>query len=275
MPFDWFGSSSMNLPDYERVIYSINPLIEVVCQLRFPIILKIANQDPADFQDAIRENYPILGVVNQVPLLPTVDQATQQSNAPGTYETHYQFKSEDLKWQISLNRAFVGLTTKEYRRYEEFRERFKAILEVFEIIYQPSFYSRVGLRYQDLIIRSNLDLDDDWSDLIPAYIAPEFHRPEISSLVTAFTKTTLMNIDNGQVNFRHGLVEARDVDKNSNESAYLMDADFFVEEKIGKGEYVWQFLDSYNHSARKLFRWSITEKLHLAMGPQPIYHYTT
>ena len=33
----------MNIPECERVIYEYNPLIEVIAQLRFPTILKIAS----------------------------------------------------------------------------------------------------------------------------------------------------------------------------------------------------------------------------------------
>ena len=38
----------------ERVIYAKRQLVEVICQLRFPEILKIEAHEPADFQDAIR-----------------------------------------------------------------------------------------------------------------------------------------------------------------------------------------------------------------------------
>ena len=41
-----------------RKIYRRNQLIEVICQLRFPEILKIEAHEPADFQDAIRQVYP-------------------------------------------------------------------------------------------------------------------------------------------------------------------------------------------------------------------------
>ena len=41
-----------------RKFYRRSPLIEVICQLRFPDILKIEAHEPADFQDAIRQVYP-------------------------------------------------------------------------------------------------------------------------------------------------------------------------------------------------------------------------
>ena len=41
-----------------RCIYRKNQLAEVVCQLRFPEILKIETAVPADFQEAIRDEYP-------------------------------------------------------------------------------------------------------------------------------------------------------------------------------------------------------------------------
>ena len=42
----------------ERCIYGRNMLLEVICQLRFPDILKIEAQEPYAFQDAIRGEYP-------------------------------------------------------------------------------------------------------------------------------------------------------------------------------------------------------------------------
>ena len=44
-----------------RFIYSSNQLGEVICQLRFPDILSIETKLPADFQDAIRAEFPRCG----------------------------------------------------------------------------------------------------------------------------------------------------------------------------------------------------------------------
>ena len=43
---------------YERCLYQRSPLIEVICQLRFPTILSIGSQEPAEFQEAIRHEFP-------------------------------------------------------------------------------------------------------------------------------------------------------------------------------------------------------------------------
>jgi uncharacterized protein (TIGR04255 family) len=257
----------MQLPDTERVIYQYNPLVEVVSQLQFPPILRITSQDPVDFQDAIRADYPVLEIPNRVLVVDTLGERPPDAQR---LDTVYHFKSEDLQWETSLSNKFVALVTKKYTRYEEFKQRFEKVVKAFEEIYKPSFYSRVGLRYQDLIIRSTLGLKEErWSNLIPNHIAPELHRPEIAGDVVASTKTLVIKMTTGQVALRHGLVEARDTEQSLLEPAYLLDADFFCEERIGIGSHVWERLDEYNKSARKFFRWSITEKLHLAMGPEP------
>ncbi|MEO1395543.1 MAG: TIGR04255 family protein [Cyanobacteria bacterium J06634_5] len=258
----------MQLPDPERVIYNRNPLVDVVSQLRFPVLLKIANQDPVEFQDAIRDDYPLLEVIQNVVLIGPSNQPIAEPQKP---EVTYQFNSEDLQWQVSLNKSFLAIATKDYKRYEEFKQRFRKVISAFEDIYRPAFYSRVGLRYQDIVIRSNLGLSEvEWPTLIPQYIAPELHKLEIAEDILASSKTLVMKLETGQVAFRHGLVEAKDSGENLIEYAYLMDFDFFVEERTAGGDHVWEKLDEYNHSARKLFRWSISDALHRAMEPTPV-----
>ena len=39
---------------YDLYHYARSPLVEVICQLRFPAILSIGANDPVDFQEAIR-----------------------------------------------------------------------------------------------------------------------------------------------------------------------------------------------------------------------------
>ena len=53
---------------YERYQYARAPLVEVICQLRFPTILSIGAKEPAEFQEAIRKDFrPYSQVSSRLP----------------------------------------------------------------------------------------------------------------------------------------------------------------------------------------------------------------
>jgi len=261
----------MKLPDYQRVSYQRTPLIEVVGQLRFPTILKINNQDPYEFQERIRFDYPIFKQSQDLNLPPEIVALVPQISSITPQYTTYNFLSENSKWQLSLNRDNLTLATIEYKQYEEFKEKFAKAINIFEEVYNPSFYIRLGLRYKDLILRSKLKIEDKpWSALITPQIASELHSTELSGAILTLVKNLEIQLEEGRVNFNHGLVMSQDPSKgNIQEPGYLFDADLFVEDKIKKGD-IWNVFDNFNRTGGKLFRWSITDELHTAMEPQPI-----
>jgi uncharacterized protein (TIGR04255 family) len=260
----------MNLPEFDRVIYECNPLFEVVCQLTFPPILKISHQEPVEFQDEVRFEYPLFEQTQpQVP--PEIAKVVQQLNLPLPNDSAYVFRSEDQKWNLAIAKNFIALTTSAYGRYEYFKQKLDVAITTFERIYRPSFYTRVGLRYQNLIIRSELDLENKkWSDLITKQIASELHDFELSGSIQSINKNLVLQVENGQVNFNHGLVYVKNPKANEEEEAYLLDADFYTERKIARDENAWNILDSFNQSARNLFRYSISETLHDALRPTTV-----
>lgn len=262
----------MKLPEYQRVIYQHTPLIEVMGQLRFPTILKINSQEPFEFQEKIRFDYPIyqptqaLNLPNEI-----ISLVPQLSSIPPQY-TLYNFLSENSKWRLSLDRDNLTLATFEYTRYEEFKEKFIKIINIFEEVYNPPFYVRLGLRYKDLILRSKLKMEKDkpWSALISPQIASELHSSELSGSIRNLVKNLEIQLEAGKVNLNHGFVLSQDPSQgNIQEPGYLFDADFFEEPKINKEE-IWNVFDNFNRTGGKLFRWSITDELHVAMEPQPI-----
>ena len=48
----------MLFSEYARYQYVRSPLVEVICQLRFPAILTINTKEPAEFQEAVRHDFP-------------------------------------------------------------------------------------------------------------------------------------------------------------------------------------------------------------------------
>ena len=262
----------MPFPDAPRVIYENNPLEQVICQIRFPTILRIITELPARFQDAIRQEYPLFDTKNEIKLkLPP--QLLEKmpfdflNLLDASQEKAYNFTSVDEQWTISLTKDFISLTANNYIRWEEFREHLRVPFEALLSEYTPTFFSRVGLRYQNVIRRSVLGLGNTpWSELLQPYIAGPLAAPGLNS--DSVENTTqiveiLLENDYGKVKIRHGFA----VDKTTEEICYLVDNDFFAE-KIERSEDVLDRLERFNRRARRLFHWCITPKLHEAMEPQ-------
>ena len=49
----------MPFPQVDRVVYEVNPLDEVVCQLRFPKSFRLESQPPVELQERMRKTFPL------------------------------------------------------------------------------------------------------------------------------------------------------------------------------------------------------------------------
>lgn len=265
----------MLFPESERVLYEKNPLVEVVCQFRFPTILRIREGPLADFQDRIRRDYPIyseqepsIAVPPQVPkeLVAIIEQIKMPM--PLGLVTH-RFSTKDTLRFISLSDEFMALAETKYKRWESFREEVTKVESALKEVYNPAFYSRIGLRYRDIISRRSLSLADvEWQYLLKSQFIAELGDKEISDAIARIQTRTVIKITeipDGQVTLIHGLTKLPE----SGEEGYIIDADFSVERKEGVNE-PFEILDKFNRMAGRLFRWAITKKLHNAMEPQTI-----
>ncbi len=166
----------MPFPERRRVIYQKNPLESVICQLRFPSVLRIDTELPSAFQENIRKDFPnfLEGTEFQIEF-PVVASGQIPSDMPRQIVQptikNYEFASEDGQWKINLTRSFIALTTTKYNRWEEFKTKLAGPLDAFMKIYSPDYYIRVGLRYIDIFRRSTLELDGvSWEELLQPYI---------------------------------------------------------------------------------------------------------
>ena len=263
----------MPFPITDRVSYSHNPLNQVVCQLRFPSILKIEATLPVDFQESIRHEFPIFQERQkqhdaQVPIelenaLPTELRGLLPQGPSG-----YDFVSADTEWFVTLTREFLSLRTSAYSNWEDFASRIKGPLASLKEIYEPTFFTRIGLQYENLIRRSEIGLPEPaWSELIQPHLAGIISDGNIGPRVENCTQVTTVRLKGnlGQVRIQHGLVMIEE----TRETAYLISSDFFTDQRTEVGDET-AILDQYNQKAGHLFRWCIKPQLHSAMGPSPI-----
>lgn len=255
----------------QRVIYEQNPLAEVICQIRFPKILRIAAEEPAIFQDKIRDIYPLYDVEKPdiAENLPANMSDMLALFGRGSVEPIYKFLTTDEKRLISLASEFVALTDKNYIRWESFYEQFDVGKNALEDIYEPAFYTRIGLRYKDVIDLNALGLTNkNWDDLLNPRLIGLLGLPELSVQPreiksAAVLDLGLKDVKNARVTLRHGF------SKTDDGEIYAIDADFFTNERSFPDE-VSPILSRFNRIAGDLFRWAISDELHDVLGPKPV-----
>ncbi len=252
---------------YTRVRYRRSPLVEVIFQLRFPTILSINTNLPSAFQDKIRERFPFFqeGNEQQNEMLLAPDGQPLQVKSNTT--KNYAFISADEMFKINLTASFISVSTLKYTQWEEFRGIIGYVVPIFEEIYKPSFYIRVGLRYIDVITRENYGLNGcNWNELIESKILGVV-TPEIESGVKSYSCEVEYGSedDNAHTKSHFELVNVN----NRPEVSLLIDCDYFVQEHIEK-EQVFQIAELLHHKSSKFISSAITKKLHDVMEPVEI-----
>ncbi len=258
-------------PDTPREEYRNNPIEEVICQFRFPPILKIGTTAPAEFQDRIRRQFPLYQPQDPFPSVPEqvrgiLSQLGIENMLGSQSPSVHQFVTEDGTSIVSLQTDFIALRVTKYERWEAFREQLESIERSFRNIYEPQFYSRVGLRYRDVIVRENLELDGvSWSELLNRDLVGFYGRNEATELVTqavAVAQMKLPDVENAQLTLQYGLQTQTD----ETPSIYFVDTDIAIEQRTELDD-AFSLLDQFNRTAGNIFRWAISDVLRDALEP--------
>ena len=253
----------------ERCIYRNSPLGEVICQLRFPEILKISTEVPADFQDAIRDEFPRYSsrMETPAPLITGTPGNLSLQNQPQT--VNYQFCSEDGVWRVTLTSRFISLACNRYTQWEDFAKKLDKPLAAFIKTYKPTYFERVGLRYVNFISRKALHLEGTpFRELImPAYLGPLSEDDVAESSATRCSVDAEFGLRSGcRLNLHAGPgIVKRGLTKD-NETKFIFDMDLYMPGNVPVN-YSAGALQTLHGQAWPIFRGAITEKLHDALDP--------
>ena len=258
----------MPFPPSARVLYKRNPLKEVICQLRFPPVLEIASEPPTKFQNRVRKTYPLYEEEN--PQIPAEmgDMGRQLGIRLGSEGTAYKFLTEDSQRFISLSSGYVAVTDHSYKRWESFRDEVELACSALQI-HEPAFYTRVGLRYRDVIDRREIGMESSpWEVLLRPDLIGLVGLPEVAGTLDSIKNEASIKIDDvpgGEVTLRHGYVTTPDGGRDT----YIIDVDLYTGER-SRCDDVLGILDVFHDISGNLFRWAISPELHSALGPTEI-----
>ncbi len=258
--------------DNQRCLYKNNQLAEVICQLRFPEILRIGADAPVAFQEAIRGDYPQYSKISEAaaPRITGTPGNMQLENQPST--ANHQFVSADGIWRINLTGRFISLSCRRYTCWEDFAKRLDKPLAAFIQVYKPAYFERVGLRYLNFISRSSLSLEDiPFRALIqPPYLGilsdEEISEPSAtrSSVDAEFA---IRGGCRAKIHAGPGLVKRNGVaDK---EVKFILDQDLYMTGNVPIN-YSAGALETLHTQAYAIFRGAITDMLHDALEPEPL-----
>jgi uncharacterized protein (TIGR04255 family) len=265
----------MPLPEFDQVRYATPPLKQVVCQLRFPGLLRIA--DPtfvADFQEAIAGDYPEFRREQQMGF-----QVSTQGMAEASHVMLYRFSDPEGAWSILLEESSVTLESRIYSTKEELLNRFERVATAAQETLGIETRHRLGIRYVNEFRRPGKTALADWRD--------EF-RPEFlgfaASLFEEPVSYALQQVQvarpDGQFVIRHGLLRGTTVPLLPSSATteterqgpfYLLDLDYSDAHPapldIAASK---QKLRAYNDFIYRFFRWTLSERHHVALEPQDV-----
>lgn len=255
-----------------RVKYRKNQLGDVICLLRFPEILTIEANVPADFQEVIRDEFPRYSVRKETPLpkLSGIPGNLQLEKQPPT--NNYQFVSADGVWRINLSSRFISLACTRYTCWEDFAAKLDKPLAAFIKIYRPAYFERVGLRYLNFISRKALELDGTpFRELIqPQYLGLLADEQVQESAGTRFTVDAELAIRGGcRAKIHAGPGQVRRGQQDDKEVKFIFDQDLYMLGKVAVNLSAGA-LQTLHTQADSIFRGAITDTLHYAMEPDTI-----
>lgn len=229
------------------------PLTEVVCQVRFPPILRIASEEPAEFQELIRGRFPDLEKAQPVQI-----QLSAPGN-PGASEVEprpplFRFIHHEEQLTVALTVNFYALSTLRYTHWGDFLDSLRFVNDAVQQTYRLPHASRIGLRYINRLTLANTGAAT--REELLALVRPELSaalRGPIWDQVSDMISVLSFSASPAQLNLRYGFEQAGD-----DGPAWLLDFDCFEEDRLPLGDLL-ERCERYHAVIYNAFRWCVPD----------------
>jgi uncharacterized protein (TIGR04255 family) len=241
------------------------PLERVIAQVQFAPIINIDNQAfIADFQEALREQYPLFDVGSEQVL--QIEQGPMGQTMTPRQRPVYRFGDIQRNWRISLTSESVALDVKVYSNRDDFLARWSQILEA-TFQFKP-LAVRLGMRYIDRIRDPDVKRVKELINNV--YLGPLY--PKFDDQVQHMISETALSVEEGNLLLRLGkLPSGGTVDPNVLEpiqgESFIVDID--VSLNLQKKFELTELNETFRKFAERaytMFRDIVTEEFDLTYG---------
>lgn len=251
---------TLKFPHYPDVPLNKSPLTEVVCQIRIPTILRIANEAPVEFQERVRRRFPRFEP-DDAGFSFQFSMSDAGIAVPPSFPSNprlFRFQTNDRSSFISLASDFYALSTTRYTVWDDFARDLELAHLAVRDTYDPSFATRIGLRYINHIRPPQFG----FSSIDEAI---EIFRSDLTSLLQVDVWDTpiemfsqlLLNDDEGHLGLRFGIT------RPEGEAQMVLDLDYFDDRELGFDSLIKRCRE-YHDIIYAAFRWCIKDdQLHV------------
>lgn len=233
------------------------PLVRVIAQVRFPLIIQVEQRDfITAFQQAVQPRYPVLRQEESQGVVFTKDKAMQ-----GPLQTTWRFSDIEGGWRVSLTQNFLAIETTNYMSRADFLVRFKEVLVALELHIKPALIDRLGLRYVDRIKGE------------PMSQIAQLVRPEVLGIAGVIPATNIVHsisesiftFNGGQILARWGQLPAgATIDPAAiepiDEPSWILDLDMFtVSPEVFSVDALADTTERFAERIYTFFRWTVTD----------------
>lgn len=254
---------AINFPSKPEIHLSNAPVDEVICQVRFPFIFRINKEEPSEFQEEIRSEFPKVEI-EQGFLFPFPDSGSREVPGDTQIKKTYRFRTMDEKTAVSLSSDFYALLTTQYTHWNDFSDNLRKVDSAVQKIYKPAYGTRIGLRFINRITPKNTGLQT-LSDILYLlnFELTAYFQNECWTDPLEMESRLLLSDGDARLNLRtrHGK------DKEGN-PFFLLDFDYFEEGELSLTNLV-ERCDAYHDVIYRAFRWCIPDERLDVFEPLP------
>jgi uncharacterized protein (TIGR04255 family) len=128
------------------------PLVRVIAQVRFPLVMAIERRDfVAPFQEAVRAKYSVLRPEQTRGVM-----IGPGGPSPAQSQVTWRFSDVAGQWRVSLAPDFLALETTAYSSRADFVARWREVVDALSRHVGPQVTDRLGVRYIDRLHGSAL-----------------------------------------------------------------------------------------------------------------------
>ncbi len=211
-----------------RVVLDDPPLTEVICQFRFPPVLRLQSDQQllASIQDRLRGDYPSLDA--QAVLSLRIPGGPADAPLAAVGGPAWRFVDDTGNWLVSLAADFVALSTTSYSHWDDFTRRLRPVIQTVVELVGITSRRRLGLRYTNQI-----PIPQDaasWGQVIAPELVGWVAHLDPGVAVDSAVQEVRLRTDVCAVGFRHGPLP---MTNDQSVRQYLLDTDCYLDEPTG------------------------------------------